>query len=62
MKNIILTCISDKENIANIQHIYSYNANDMTFAGKYQIKSPGLAVTITPDGERILLLQKIPMR
>ena len=57
-KDIILTCISDKENIANIQHVYSYNANDMTFAGKYQIKSPGLAVTITPDGERIFAAPK----
>ena len=37
---------------------YSYNANDMTFAGKYQIKSPGLAVTITPDGERIFAAPK----
>ena len=30
----------------------------MTFAGKYQIKSPGLAVTITPDGERIFAAPK----
>ncbi len=57
-KNIVLTCISDKENIANIEHVYSYNANDMTFAGKYQIKSPGLAITITPDGDRIFAAPK----
>ena len=52
-KQIILTCISDKDDISNVQHIYSYHGDDMTFAGKYQIKSPGLAVAITEDGNRV---------
>jgi len=52
-KKIILTCIKDKNEISNVQHVYSYNSEDMTFAGKYQIKSPGLAVAITEDGNRI---------
>ncbi len=52
-KKIILTCIKDKNEISNVQHVYSYHSEDMTFAGKYQIKSPGLAVAITEDGNRV---------
>ena len=52
-KGIIFICLSDKDNSLQVQHIYSYHGGDMTFAGKYQIKSPGLAVAITEDGNRV---------
>jgi len=52
-KGIIFTCISDKNNTTDVQHIYSYYGNDMTFAGKYQIKSAGLAAATSQNGERI---------
>ncbi len=52
-KNIILTCISDQEQNFDVRHVYSYFGTDMTFAGKYLINSPGLAVAISQDGERV---------
>tara|TARA_X000000950_G_scaffold88447_1_gene111301 strand:- start:880 stop:1938 length:1059 start_codon:yes stop_codon:yes gene_type:complete len=52
-KNIVFVCLSDKNNSTQVQHLYSYYGNDMTFAGKYQLKSPGLATAISQNGERV---------
>ena len=41
------------EEDVSVQHVYSYNGSDMTFAGKYLIKSPGLAVAVSMDGLRV---------
>ena len=38
--------ISSNEENSNLQHVYSYDANSMTFSGKYLIKSAGLAVGV----------------
>ena len=54
-KGIIFICLSDKDNSLQVQHLYSYYGDDMTFAGKYQIKSPGLSTAISQDGERIFV-------
>ena len=51
--DIVFTCISDKDKENDIQHVYSYWCTDMTFAGKYLIRSPGLAVAISENGERV---------
>lgn len=51
--NTIFTCISSNDENVEIQHVYSYHCDDMTFAGKYLIKSPGLAVAIDPNQERV---------
>ena len=51
--NTIFTCISSTNESVSIQHVYSYHCDDMTFAGKYLIKSPGLAVAIDPTQERV---------
>ena len=53
-KNTIFACISSSNDAeSNIQHIYSYSGSDMTFAGKYLIKSPGLAVAVSNNGNRV---------
>ena len=52
--NTVFACISSSnDDEKNIQHIYSYSGSDMTFAGKYLIKSPGLAVAVSNNGERV---------
>jgi len=53
--NSIFTCISSNDESISIQHVYSYHCDDMTFAGKYLIKSPGLAVAIDPIQERVFI-------
>ena len=52
-KNIVFVCLSDEDNSDQVQHLYSYYGNDMTFAGKYQLKSPGLAAAISQNGDRV---------
>jgi len=51
--NTVFACISSMEEDVSVQHVYSYNGSDMTFAGKYLIKSPGLAVAVSMDGLRV---------
>jgi len=51
--NTVFACISSKDEIINVRHVYSYNGTDMTFAGKYLINSPGLAVAVSADGNRV---------
>jgi len=52
--NTVFACISSSnDDEENIQHIYSFSGSDMTFAGKYLIKSPGLAVAVSNNGERV---------
>ncbi|MBT3502879.1 MAG: hypothetical protein HOM78_01325 [Candidatus Marinimicrobia bacterium] len=53
-KNTVFACISSSDDtVLPIQHVYSYFGSDMTFAGKYLIKSPGLAVAVSNNGSRI---------
>jgi len=54
-KEIIFISLSDENNDIDVKHVYSYNGNDMTSAGKYQINSAGLATAISQDGERIFV-------
>ncbi|MDP7273733.1 MAG: hypothetical protein QGI47_08890 [Candidatus Marinimicrobia bacterium] len=51
--NTVFACISSIEEGISVRHVYSYNGADMTFAGKYLIKSPGLAVAVSMDGQRV---------
>ena len=51
--NTVFACISSIEEDVSVRHVYSYNGSDMTFAGKYLIKSPGLAVAVSMDGQRV---------
>ena len=51
--DIVFSCISDKDKENDVQHVYSYRCTDMTFAGKYLIRSPGLAVAVSENGERV---------
>ena len=54
-KNIIFICLSSEDNSLNVEHLYSYHGDDMTFAGKYQIQSPGLSTAISQNGERVFV-------
>jgi len=55
INNTIFTCIRNNEENSSVQHVYSYNANSMTFSGKYLTKSAGLAVGVSGDGNRIFI-------
>ena len=54
-KNIIFICLSTEDNSLKVEHLYSYHGDDMTFAGKYQIQSPGLSTAISQNGERVFV-------
>ena len=55
ISNSIFLCISNKDEDSGVQHVYSYNASNMTFAGKYLTKSAGLATSVSKDGNRIFI-------
>ena len=55
INNTIFLCISNNEENSSVQHVYSYNANSMTFSGKYLTKSAGLAVGVSKDGDRVFI-------
>ena len=55
INNSILLCIRSNEESSIVQHVYSYNANSMTFSGKYLTKSAGLAVGVSEDGNRVFI-------
>ena len=44
--NTLFTCLSAPDDQEYIQHVYSYHGSNLTFAGKYLIKSPGLGVAV----------------
>ena len=44
-----------EDNSLKVEHLYSYHGDDMTFAGKYQIQSPGLSTAISQNGERVFV-------
>ena len=54
-KNIVFICLSARDNSLKVEHLYSYHGDDMTFAGKYQIKSPGLSAAISQNGDRVFV-------
>ena len=53
--DILYVCLNNKEDSESIRSIYSYNANTLTFAGKYQVGSPGLGVVVDTNNERIFI-------
>ncbi len=53
--NSLFLCASNVEEELQIQHVYSYHGSTLTFAGKYLIKSPGLGVTTSQNGERVFI-------
>ena len=53
--DILYVCLNSKEDSESIRSIYSYNANTLTFAGKYQVGSPGLGVVVDTNNERIFI-------
>ena len=55
INNSVFICLSSNEENSNLQHVYSYDANSMTFSGKYLIKSAGLAVGVSEDGNRVFI-------
>ena len=53
--DILYVCLNNKEDSESIRSIYSYNASTLTFAGKYQVGSPGLGVVVDTNNERIFI-------
>ena len=53
--DILYVCLTNMEDNKDIKSIYSYNANTLTFAGKYQVGSPGLGVVVDKNNERIFI-------
>ena len=53
--DILYVCLNNKEDSESIRSIYSYNANTLTFAGKYQVGSPGLGVVVDTNNEKIFI-------
>jgi len=53
--DILYVCLNNIADSENIKSIYSYNATTLTFAGKYQVGSPGLGVVVDKNNERIFI-------
>ncbi|MBT3589941.1 MAG: beta-propeller fold lactonase family protein [Candidatus Marinimicrobia bacterium] len=53
--NSLFLCASNEDEESTVKHVYSYNGDNLTFAGKFLIKSPGLGVSVTQNGEKVFI-------
>ena len=54
-KNTLLLCLTNPEDHRNVKSVYSYDAETLTFAGKYKVDSPGMGIAVSNDNERIFI-------
>jgi len=54
-KNTVFLCASSEDEESQVKHVYSYHGSNLTFAGKYLIKSPGLGVSVSQNGEKVFI-------
>ncbi|MFQ6677492.1 MAG: YncE family protein [Fidelibacterota bacterium] len=54
-KKTLFLCLTNPDDHSTVNSVYAYNAETLTFAGQYKIKSPGMGVAVSGDNDRIFI-------
>lgn len=51
----VFLCVTDKNDPTRVQDVVAYSTDNLTYTGKFEIKSAGMAVAVSKDGKRIFV-------
>lgn len=54
-RNTLFLCLTNPDDRTHVGSVYAYNTATLTFSGKYKINSPGMAVVVDSQNERVFI-------
>ncbi len=51
----LFLCLADVDDHKNVRDVLAFSAADLTFTGKYEVKSAGMGVAVSKDGSRVFV-------
>ncbi len=51
----LFLCLTNPNDRSSVNSVYAYHAETLTFMGQFKVKSPGMAVAVSSDNDRIFV-------